>query len=560
MGLAKAKKKIPKGKINRLLKTLESSSNPNRRRKAAETLGEIGDQRFVEPLMRALNDEGYGVKRGAAEALGKIGDGRAVEPLIRALNESHDVNVRLQAARALSKIGDGRVVEPLMRALNDEHYAVRSGAAEALGKIDDERVVEPLMRALNDENQFVRSGAAEALDRRGDRRAAEPLMQALSDEYKSVRYHAAKALGKIGDERALEPLIRALNDEYGYVRHYAVEALGKIGDGRAVEPLIRALNHKDDDVRERAIETLGNLGDRRAVEPLIQALDDYRSRYRANEALEKIGEKASTPVLISTLENQNKAVRRWAAEALLKREDRKGIEALNEFTGEDISKKYHGDIFDIIESPTAYENYMNIRYPLRPLIVSEVRENVRNALIRSQQTIQRIERTIDELTVKRNEIEKALSHHKTLTKIDQTISKYQQHLQQVKASSSMGMAKTYAFMIVRQKRKRDMTEKLWNVVNKLSSKSTALSYLKDDILETAHDLPKEADLMGTISIINTAMGEVHNVDAIMAEVTTIEDELKGLAIETDLTAQESAVDIEGLPADVRAEIEREMRE
>ena len=55
--------------------------------------------------------------------------------------------------------------------------------------------------------------------------------------------------------------------------------------------------------------------------------------------------------------------------------------------------------------------------------------------------------------------------------------------------------------------------------------------------KTAYDLPKEADLMGSMEIINMAMDEVHNVDTIMGEITSIEDELKGLAIETDLAAQ-----------------------
>lgn len=123
---------------------------------------------------------------------------------------------------------------------------------------------------------------------------------------------------------------------------------------------------------------------------------------------------------------------------------------------------------------------------------------------------------------------------------------------------SMGTAKTYAFMITKQKRKLELMEKIRNAVEKVTSKVTVLSHLKEDLTKSAHDLPKEADLMGSMEIIKTAMGEVHNVDAIMGEITSIEDELKGLAIETDLAAQESAVDIDSLPADVRAEIEREM--
>jgi len=65
----------------------------------------------------------------------------------------------------------------------------------------------------------------------------------------------------------------------------------------------------------------------------------------------------------------------------------------------------------------------------------------------------------------------------------------------------------------------------------------------------------EVRLHGKITI-----KEIFYVDSIMGEITSIEDELKGLAIETDLAAQESAVDIESLPADVRAEIEKESEE
>lgn len=51
-------------------------------------LGEIGDLRAVEPLMRALEsrlkeDRGYSVANNAAEALRKLGDPRAIESLKR---------------------------------------------------------------------------------------------------------------------------------------------------------------------------------------------------------------------------------------------------------------------------------------------------------------------------------------------------------------------------------------------------------------------------------------------------------------------------------------------
>ena len=82
-------------------------------------------------------------------------------------------SVRLHAAEALGKIGDERAVEPLIEALNDEDASVRRGAAVALGRLGAERAVEPLIEALNDEEGHVRRGAAVALGRLGYERAVE---------------------------------------------------------------------------------------------------------------------------------------------------------------------------------------------------------------------------------------------------------------------------------------------------------------------------------------------------------------------------------------------------
>ena len=52
---------------------------------AAETLGDMGDPRAVEPLIRALDDPATEVRWVAAKSLGRLGDPRAVPALIRAL-------------------------------------------------------------------------------------------------------------------------------------------------------------------------------------------------------------------------------------------------------------------------------------------------------------------------------------------------------------------------------------------------------------------------------------------------------------------------------------------
>src|SRR5690349_12228102 len=70
------------------------------RREAAITLGEMGDERCVEPLARAFRDGDWQVREVAIEGLGQIGS-PAVETLLKLLR---DWEVRKYAIAGLGKI------------------------------------------------------------------------------------------------------------------------------------------------------------------------------------------------------------------------------------------------------------------------------------------------------------------------------------------------------------------------------------------------------------------------------------------------------------------------
>jgi hypothetical protein len=69
------------------------------------------------PLLRILCNKDIDIRSRAAEALGRIGDQRAVEPLIKALLDRYST-VIISSANALGKIGDPRASEPLLRAFD----------------------------------------------------------------------------------------------------------------------------------------------------------------------------------------------------------------------------------------------------------------------------------------------------------------------------------------------------------------------------------------------------------------------------------------------------------
>lgn len=174
------------------------------RREAVITLGEMGDERCVEPLIKSLQDGDWQVREVAIEALGMVGS-PAVDPLIR-LTRSWDH--RKAALRALGKIKDERVLDPLINQLRSDEFG--EDATDALVDLGSP-AVEKLVSALGDKDENIRKQAVIALGRIQDPAAIEPLVEKLKDKDWFTRLTAAAALEKIGDERgreAIKPLLK----------------------------------------------------------------------------------------------------------------------------------------------------------------------------------------------------------------------------------------------------------------------------------------------------------------------------------------------------------------
>jgi len=253
-----------KAQIERL-----SSRDPAERRDAARKLGELGEKAApaIPYLIEALAD---GRPSGVVEWVrSKLT--RRYDP---------DIYVGLEARLALEKIGEP-AVEPLISALGDRHWLVRRRAAVILGTIGDTRAVEPLLAVVERRSDlFFLGEAIQALGKIGDPRAVEPLIDVLQDERSGVRRTAATALGEIGDVRAVEPLIATLRDPGeglgggGLLVSMAMEALGRIRDSRAIEPLTDALESENPFVRFSAKEALMQVLDSRVTGPLTAAVVD----------------------------------------------------------------------------------------------------------------------------------------------------------------------------------------------------------------------------------------------------------------------------------------------
>ena len=139
------------------------------------------DEKELEELVEQLLDADNKWKRiSAAGALEGLKDSRAVKALIEALGD-YDLDVGWAAVKALSRTGQ-YAVEPLIQALEDEDYRVRKGVATVLGMLGAIQALKPLIQALKDEDSWVRWRAAEALGMIGDIHAIEPLEYLLKTE------------------------------------------------------------------------------------------------------------------------------------------------------------------------------------------------------------------------------------------------------------------------------------------------------------------------------------------------------------------------------------------
>jgi hypothetical protein len=222
------------------------SFTPGERQQAMAALREIGSYESIVPLLDALQDDIYEVRKAAEGALTAIcgrlpADDRRTGLAYRALTDA--LAVRLLSARKV--------------------------VARVLADAPPDLVLGPLLNnALRSPDWWVRREAAWVLGMLGDRRATRRLVEALGDPSTAVRASAAWGLGRIDAPVAVEPLADALDDPDEVVRGAAVEALGEQAarlsplDGdleAALARLVDSLEDPDISVRQTAVETLARL-------------------------------------------------------------------------------------------------------------------------------------------------------------------------------------------------------------------------------------------------------------------------------------------------------------
>ena len=150
----------------------------------------------VKRLHESLKSEEVEIRRRAALTLGKLGDKSGVPAMVEALATAtgHDRDNVVVALRILK---DGRAIPALTKALKDPSPYVRSIAVAALGELKATKAFGEIVALTKD---------------KGDK-AAEKKDGALNCFPISPASSACYALGALGDPRAVPVLIELLTDK-----------------------------------------------------------------------------------------------------------------------------------------------------------------------------------------------------------------------------------------------------------------------------------------------------------------------------------------------------------
>jgi HEAT repeat protein len=215
---------------------------------------------------------------------------------------SPDEAARLRAAEELAGEDSLHSNRPLVEALGDQSWRVRKVAVDAIARQGGSGTVRGLLRAIryDHRNPSILNSALQVLALSGVD-VLEPLAECLGDAEADVRIYAANALGDQHDPRAIPALIKALDDQDPNVRYHTIESLGKLRAAEAVDALVRIAESGDFYLAFPSLDALTKIGDARVAPRLVPLLEDELLRAPAADALGQVGDEDAIAPLVDLL-------------------------------------------------------------------------------------------------------------------------------------------------------------------------------------------------------------------------------------------------------------------
>jgi HEAT repeat protein len=216
-----------KNDFNELARTLTVNPVPHVRKYAAISLGELGDRRAIDYLVKALNDENTEVRIASVTSLKKLGDETFIDRLVESLKDSDEYE-REQTVQVLMNLGE-KAVKPLINILTSDNWTLPYIAVKTLGLIGTPEAIRALIDLLEDEgNISVQKASIEAIENIGIESETE-LLKAFDNEYWYVKEKILNILSKTGGEKSIEKLNKTIEKEFdGRLKKHMEECIKNI--------------------------------------------------------------------------------------------------------------------------------------------------------------------------------------------------------------------------------------------------------------------------------------------------------------------------------------------
>lgn len=273
------------------------------------------DPQISAEVEKHLDNIRTGSGEEVAKALIKMGK-EAVPALMQALRLRPDDGWLI--CEVLGEIRDERAIDALIEAYQDDTFPSRSSAAIALGKFKKETILDMFISDLGNIPSDGPSPPVEGIVSYG-KDAIDALIDVIERGEGRARYEAISALGGIPDSRSVQQLMRVLQNEADDInRVEAVVGLGQLADPKALDALINAMKDPSFDVRLAALEALSHFTDKKAYQSLLNALThkDPALRATAAIALAEFGNKDAIAHLEKLLADSDEDVRIAAQESI----------------------------------------------------------------------------------------------------------------------------------------------------------------------------------------------------------------------------------------------------
>jgi HEAT repeat protein len=267
--------------------------------------GDVLPQRLsdfeLSMLLQALDHSDERVVIGAIHRLGEAGDSRGVEPLVKLLVATESKIVQAHARVALIAMGAPAVQPVLDRLMEEKTPQIAAQLAAVLARVSSmaalaacrevvNRAEQPVARYSMALNLTASTHGDAALsivrdyltDNRQDERARAAVAMALGQAIKDGRVEATQGINTLMEIRGGASLPTP-------VRRAALMALGTSNQPLVVRQIFEATGDKDVQIRVAAVDALG-----RFVPPQVALLDrlarstDQAVRARANQILNAI--------------------------------------------------------------------------------------------------------------------------------------------------------------------------------------------------------------------------------------------------------------------------------